>query len=233
MAQMGSFVPATKATIGVADRIFARVGASDELTRGQSTFMVEMTETAHILNHATPHSLVLLDEVGRGTSTSDGIALAFAVADHLIQLEGKGVKTLFATHYLELTALKDQFPQVKNLNVAISESSDLITFLHKIVPGSADKSYGIHVAQLAQFPDAVIQKAKKKLKEIEAPSQKARPPFSKQLNFLQAPPPEEALDSHQRLILNELKSFDLNGTTPIEALQKLASWQKKLQSKKE
>ncbi len=233
MAQIGSFVPAEAAHIGIVDKVFSRIGASDDLARGQSTFMVEMTETAHILNHATPHSLVLLDEVGRGTSTSDGIALAFAVADHLIQLEGKGVKTLFATHYLELTSLKDQFPQVKNLNVAISESNDLITFLHKIVPGSADKSYGIHVAKLAQFPAAVIQKAKTKLKELEAPTQKEQPSFSNQLNFLQAPAPKAAPDSPQHLVLNELKSFDLNGTTPLEALQKLASWQKRLQTEKD
>ena len=147
MAQMGSFVPAREATIGLADRIFARVGASDELARGQSTFMVEMTETARILNTATARSLVILDEIGRGTSTYDGMSLAWSVVEHLHQRVG--CRTLFATHYHELTDLEKSLPRVKNLNVAVREWEDQVVFLHKIVAGAADKSYGIHVARLA------------------------------------------------------------------------------------
>ena len=154
MAQMGSFVPAREATIGVADRIFARVGASDELSRGQSTFMVEMTETARILNTATPRSLVILDEIGRGTSTYDGISLAWAVVEHLH--DHIGCRTLFATHYHELTDLEESLAGVKNFNVAVREWQDDVIFLHKIVEGAADKSYGIHVARLAGVPREVL-----------------------------------------------------------------------------
>ena len=150
LAQIGSFVPAREARIGVADRIFARVGASDELARGQSTFMVEMTETARILNTATPRSLVILDEIGRGTSTYDGISLAWSVVEHLH--EHVGCRTLFATHYHELTDLEKSLPGVKNLNVAVREWQEEVVFLHKIIPGAADKSYGIHVARLAGVP---------------------------------------------------------------------------------
>ncbi len=150
MAQLGSFVPAREATLGVADRIFARVGASDELSRGQSTFMVEMTETARILNMATPRSLVILDEIGRGTSTYDGVSLAWAVVEYLH--DHIGCRTLFATHYHELTDLAKTLSSVRNLNVAVREWEDQVVFLHKIVEGAADKSYGIHVARLAGVP---------------------------------------------------------------------------------
>ena len=165
MAQIGSFVPAREATIGIADRIFARVGASDELTRGQSTFMVEMTETARILNTATPRSLVILDEIGRGTSTYDGISLAWAVVEYLH--EHVGCRTLFATHYHELTDLEKSLSGVKNLNVAVREWQDEVVFLHKIVEGAADKSYGIHVARLAGVPREVIERAKEILAQLE------------------------------------------------------------------
>ena len=165
MAQIGSFVPARKATIGVADRIFARVGASDELTRGQSTFMVEMTETARILNTATNRSLVILDEIGRGTSTYDGVSLAWSVVEYLH--DHLGCRTLFATHYHELTDLESSLSSVKNLNVAVREWEDRVVFLHKIVAGSADKSYGIHVARLAGLPRAVIERAKEVLTNLE------------------------------------------------------------------
>ena len=154
MAQIGSFVPASEATIGMADRIFARVGASDELARGQSTFMVEMTETARILNTATPRSLVILDEIGRGTSTYDGVSLAWAIVEYLH--DQIGCRTLFATHYHELTDLAaDAARSVRNLNVAVREWEDQVVFLHKIVDGAADKSYGIHVARLAGVPREV------------------------------------------------------------------------------
>jgi DNA mismatch repair protein MutS len=165
MAQVGSFLPAASATIGVADRVFARVGASDDLARGRSTFMVEMTETARILNTATPRSLVILDEIGRGTSTYDGLSLAWAVVEHLHDVIG--CRTLFATHYHELTDLADRLPGVANLNVAVREWQDSIVFLHQIVPGAADKSYGIHVAQLAGVPREVNERAAAVLATLE------------------------------------------------------------------
>ena len=166
LAQVGSFLPAKKATIGIADRIFARVGASDELSRGQSTFMVEMVETARILNTATASSLVILDEIGRGTSTYDGLSLAWAITEHLH--EQIRCRTLFATHYHELTQLADMLPQVSNLNVAVREWDDSVVFLHRIIPGGADKSYGIHVARLAGIPTAVNERAKDILAQLEA-----------------------------------------------------------------
>ena len=164
MAQTGSFVPARQATIGVADRIFARVGASDELSKGQSTFMVEMTETARILNTATARSLVILDEIGRGTSTYDGLSLAWAIVEHLHdQIQ---CRTLFATHYHELTDLRQTLPHVRNLNVAVKEWQEDVVFLHKIVEGAADKSYGIHVARLAGIPATVNERAKQILARL-------------------------------------------------------------------
>ncbi len=166
MAQMGSFLPARRATVGVADRVFARIGASDELARGQSTFMVEMTETARILNTATPRSLVILDEIGRGTSTYDGLSLAWSIVEHIH--EAIGCRTLFATHYHELTDLADQLPGVANFNVAVKEWDDQVVFLHEIVPGAADKSYGIHVAQLAGVPRSVNDRAREVLARLEA-----------------------------------------------------------------
>ena len=171
MAQMGSFVPARRATIGVADRIFARVGASDELSRGQSTFMVEMTETARILNTATQRSLVILDEIGRGTSTYDGLSLAWSIVEHIH--DAIGCRTLFATHYHELTDLEEQLPGVRNFNVAVKEWDDQVVFLHQIVPGAADKSYGIHVAQLAGVPRSVNERAREVLAWLEAQHQAA------------------------------------------------------------
>jgi DNA mismatch repair protein MutS len=165
LAQIGSFVPARRATIGVADRVFARVGASDELSRGQSTFMVEMTETARILNTATSRSLVILDEIGRGTSTYDGLSLAWSIVEHLHN--EIGCRTLFATHYHELTDLADQLPGVRNFNVAVKEWDDQVVFLHQIVAGAADKSYGIHVAQLAGVPRSVNERAKEVLAWLE------------------------------------------------------------------
>ncbi len=164
MAQVGSFIPATKATIGLVDRIFTRIGASDDLSRGQSTFMVEMNETANILNNATPKSLVVLDEIGRGTSTFDGLSIAWAVAEYLHQA---GAKTLFATHYHELTELAAILPRVKNYNVAVREWHDQVIFLHKILPGATDKSYGIQVARLAGLPKEVIARAKEVLANLE------------------------------------------------------------------
>jgi DNA mismatch repair protein MutS len=169
MAQVGSFVPAQSARIGAVDRIFTRVGASDDLVRGQSTFMVEMNETATILNNATDRSLVILDEIGRGTSTYDGISIAWAVAEYLH--DHLRAKTLFATHYHELTAMARRFPRVKNFNVAVREWNDQVIFLRKIQPGGADRSYGIQVARLAGLPPVVIERAKEMLNHFEASDQ--------------------------------------------------------------
>lgn len=166
MAQIGCFIPAKKAEIGIIDKLFTRIGASDDLSRGQSTFMVEMSETANILHNATSKSLVILDEIGRGTSTYDGIAIAWSVADYLLTTPGKRAKTLFATHYFELTELEEQMTGAVNYNVAVEESDKGIVFLHRIVRGGADKSYGIHVAQLAGLPPTVLKKAHEMLKKL-------------------------------------------------------------------
>jgi DNA mismatch repair protein MutS len=167
MAQMGSFVPAQSATIGLVDRIFTRVGAADDIARGQSTFMVEMVETANIINHATPKSLVILDEVGRGTSTFDGLSIAWAVAEYLHDTPKSRARTLFATHYHELTEMSMTRKGVKNYNVAVKEYGDQVIFLRQIMPGGADKSYGIHVAKLAGLPDDVIRRANEILENLE------------------------------------------------------------------
>ena len=165
MAQIGSFVPAAQARLGLVDRIFTRVGASDELSRGQSTFMVEMTEAANILNNATAKSLVILDEIGRGTSTYDGVSLAWAITEHLHnQL---GCRALFATHYHELAQLSTTLPGLRNYNVLVREFREDIVFLHKIAAGNADKSYGIHVARLAGVPNEVLQRARQVLDQLE------------------------------------------------------------------
>jgi DNA mismatch repair protein MutS len=166
MAQMGSFVPAKKATIGVVDRVFTRIGASDELHRGQSTFMVEMQEAANILNNATARSLIILDEIGRGTSTFDGLSIAWAMTEYIYK--NVGARTLFATHYHELTGLAELLPGVKNFNVAVKEWGDDVIFLRKIVAGGSDKSYGIHVARLAGIPREVVKKAGQILEQLEA-----------------------------------------------------------------
>jgi DNA mismatch repair protein MutS len=165
LAHTGSFVPATEARIDLVDRIFTRIGASDDLSRGQSTFMVEMSETANILNNATPHSLIVLDEIGRGTSTFDGLSLAWSVVEHLHNQVG--AKTLFATHYHELTELAQRLPRLKNFNVAVREWRDSIVFLRKIVEGGTDKSYGIQVARLAGVPREVVERAKQILVNLE------------------------------------------------------------------
>ncbi len=225
MAQLGSFVPARRARIGLADRIFARVGASDELTRGQSTFMVEMTETARILNTATRRSLVILDEIGRGTSTYDGISLAWSVAEHLH--DRVGCRTLFATHYHELTDLDQELGGLKNLNVAVKEWQDEVVFLHKITEGPADRSYGIHVARLAGVPREVIERAKNLLAQLEAEHHdsagrariaRADKKRTGQMQLTLFAPQEHPL-------LDEIRQLDLNGTAPLEAFEHLARWQ--------
>ncbi len=198
MAQMGSFVPAKSARIGLVDRIFTRVGAADDITRGQSTFMVEMIETANILNHATPRSLIILDEVGRGTSTFDGLSLAWAIAEHLHDCAASKARTLFATHYHELTELSLTKRGVKNYNVAVREWGEQIIFLRKIVPGGTDKSYGIHVARLAGLPKSVIERAKEVLSNLEgnAVTDSGQPTLARQRRATprkEEPPPQLSL----------------------------------------
>jgi DNA mismatch repair protein MutS len=168
MAQMGSFIPAQQTTVGLADRIFTRVGAADDLSRGQSTFMVEMVETANILNHATPRSLIILDEIGRGTSTFDGLSLAWAIAEFLHDTPSAKARTLFATHYHELTDLAITKQGIKNYNVVVREQGEQILFLRKILPGVADKSYGIHVARLAGIPKKILARAQQVLENLES-----------------------------------------------------------------
>jgi len=220
MAQMGSFVPASSARIGMVDRIFTRIGAQDEIQAGQSTFMVEMIEAANILHHATPRSLLILDEIGRGTSTYDGVSIAWAVVEYIHNHPQLRAKTLFATHYHELTQLGDLLPGVRNYNVAVSEADGKVVFLHKIILGGADKSYGIHVAQLAGLPQPVIQRASEILLELEKSSGQAVPihPHAAQ---------QAALFPETSPLLDELKALDVNALSPIEALNKLFEWQRK------
>jgi DNA mismatch repair protein MutS len=219
MAQIGSFVPAESARIGIVDRIFTRIGAQDEIYAGQSTFMVEMVETATILHHATPRSLLILDEIGRGTSTYDGVSIAWAVVEYIHNHPHLRAKTLFATHYHELTQLADLLPGVRNYNFAVSEAQGKVVFLHKILPGAADRSYGIHVAQLAGLPRPVIQRAGEILRQLEASSGKAvRTPIQS--------PRQLALFPETNPLLEELKRLDINTLSPIEALNKLYEWKK-------
>jgi DNA mismatch repair protein MutS len=235
MAQAGSFVPAQSARIGLCDRIFTRVGAADNLARGQSTFMVEMTETASILHHATRKSLVLLDEIGRGTSTFDGLSIAWAVAEQLH--DRIGARTLFATHYHELTDLAREKPRVKNLSVAVNESGGKVTFLRKLVPGGANRSYGIEVARLAGLPPEVVARAREILANLESGEldEAGRPRVS---HRAQAAPAEQlaffarenapSLSSAQAEVFSELHAACIEALTPLEALNLLARWKKSL-----
>ncbi|MGE0552730.1 MAG: DNA mismatch repair protein MutS [Gemmatimonadales bacterium] len=225
MAQMGSFVPARAASVGVADRLFTRVGASDNLARGQSTFMVEMSETSAILHNATARSLVLLDEIGRGTSTYDGVAIAWAVTEHLHDLVG--CKTMFATHYHELMQLPERLAHARNMNVAVRETGETIVFLHRLEPGGTDRSYGIHVADLAGLPRPVIERAKEVLGTLEGEHRMVpgEPPRadSRQLALFAEP---RAPDP----VREELERLDLDALTPIQALNRLAELQQKARS---
>jgi DNA mismatch repair protein MutS len=232
MAQMGSFVPATRAVIGIVDRIFTRIGASDDLARGQSTFMVEMDETANILRHATTNSLVILDEIGRGTSTYDGLSIAWAVAEALHDRDEKGVRTLFATHYHELTEFLISRGRVKNFNIAVKEWEDQIIFLRKLIPGGASRSYGIQVAKIAGIPGDVIDRAKEILDHLEGGEDNVLGNINNitligkevrhgngQLNLFE--------DRDQRL-LNQIKRMDISSMTPIEALVELDKLKRQL-----
>jgi DNA mismatch repair protein MutS len=225
LAQIGSFVPASAAHIGLVDRIFTRVGAQDMLAKGQSTFMVEMTETANILHNLSPRSLVLLDEIGRGTSTYDGISIAWAVMEFLHNHAGIAPRTLFATHYHELTALADSLERMQNFNAVVREWGEKIIFLRKILPGSADRSYGIHVARLAGLPLTVIDRARQLLATLEA---------SGSAHAALTPPPAQqrqlSLFEHGHTqLLKELRTLSLDDLSPRQALDTLTDLQQRAQ----
>jgi DNA mismatch repair protein MutS len=229
MAQMGCFVPARQAKLPITDRIFTRIGASDNLARGRSTFLVEMSEVASILHHATPASLVLLDEVGRGTSTFDGLSIAWAVVEHL--QKHTGARTLFATHYHELTELADLLTAVKNVHVSVNETPNEIVFLRRVEPGSADKSYGIEVARLAGLPRSVIERAREVLKKHEE--------SEKELSETLSPGAmhgEANSNGHQEIlftaldrdVIERLRGADLDQLKPLDALNLLAELKKQI-----
>lgn len=234
MSQIGSFVPAKGAKLGLTDRIFSRVGASDNLSQGQSTFMVEMMETARILRQATKRSLVILDEIGRGTSTYDGLSLAWAVVEELSSRARGGIRTLFATHYHELTSLEGKIPGLRNLNIAVKEWKGDIVFLRRLVPGPADRSYGIEVAKLAGVPRSVVQRARDVLAELEKKSQdervggKVEKASMSLLPGLGSPAPEAAQPAEEHPVIRQLTELDVDGMTPIEALTILNKWKKSL-----
>ena len=224
MAQIGSFVPADEAEIGLVDRVFTRIGAQDAIHQGQSTFMVEMLETANILNNASPRSLLILDEIGRGTSTYDGLSIAWAIVEHLHSHPKLKPLTLFATHYHELTELADLYPGVRNYNVAVSEADGTVVFLHKIVPGGADRSYGIHVAQMAGLPSSVITRANEILKQLEQSSGTTLPVASATQDQLRLFPENNPM-------IEAYKKLDLETLSPIQALNMLYEWKRKYFSK--
>ena len=222
MAQIGSFVPAKAARLGIVDRVFTRIGASDDLSAGQSTFMVEMTEVSDILRTATADSLLILDEIGRGTSTFDGMSIARAVLEYCADPKRLGAKTLFATHYHELTAMEGTLPGVKNYNIAVRTRGEEIVFLRKIVPGGADRSYGIEVAKLAGLPEAVVSRARKILRQLEEESghpAAAPAPREDQVSFAAVAEGE---------VIDRLRRAQVDSLTPLEALQLLYELKKKL-----
>ncbi|MBR4150115.1 MAG: DNA mismatch repair protein MutS, partial [Firmicutes bacterium] len=217
MAQAGCFVPADSAVIGICDRIYTRIGASDNLSMGQSTFFVEMTELAYILNTAGPKSLVILDEIGRGTSTYDGLSIAWAVVEYLTDPKHK-IRTLFATHYHELTPLSESIEGVTNLNVDVAEENGNIVFLHKIVSGSASRSYGIHVAKLAGVPKTVLRSAEEKLAELEEPGSvkpSARPAQREEEQQMSLFSPKDSV------LANMVRNLDIMNMTPSQAIKAL------------
>ena len=225
MAQIGSFVPAGEARLGIVDRIFSRVGAQDDISAGQSTFMMEMVETSNILHHATQKSLLILDEIGRGTSTYDGLAIARAVIEYIHARIG--ARTLFATHYHELAALEAELDHVKNFHTAIAEQDGKVIFLHRVVPGAADRSYGIHVARLAGLPHSVTVRAERILRQLERNANGSKPAFGPQLTLFTDPDlaPKTGAEAVAIRILDRLLAMDLSSTTPLEALERLHAFQ--------
>ncbi len=232
MAQIGSFVPAERARIGLVDRIFTRIGAQDDIATGQSTFMVEMLETANILNHATGRSLVVLDEIGRGTSTYDGLAIARAVVEYLHNTPRLGCKTLFATHYHELTELAEILPRVRTYRMDVLEEGDRVIFLRQVVPGGADRSYGIHVAELAGIPKAIVRRAAEVLSDLETMARDGSDrglrraamaaPIADQLPQMQL-----TMFGEPSPVIEELKALDVESLSPIEAITKLYELKRK------
>ena len=240
MAQIGSYIPADSAKIGIVDRIFTRVGASDDLASGQSTFMVEMTEVANILRNATSKSLLILDEIGRGTSTFDGLSIAWAVVEHISNTKLLGAKTLFATHYHELTELEGKISGVNNYCIAVKERGDDIVFLRKIVKGGADKSYGIQVAKLAGVPDSVINRAKELVEELSdaditaavseltAPKAKKKKVRYDQVDLAQMSLFDTVQDDD---IIEEIRQIEVSNITPMDALNILYNIQNKIKNR--
>jgi DNA mismatch repair protein MutS len=226
MAQCGCFVAAERMRLGLVDRIYTRIGASDNVARGRSTFMVEMTETAAILNTATSHSLILLDEMGRGTATYDGLSLAWAAVEHLH--DNVGARTLFATHYHELTLLADRLPQLKNLRVTVKETANGIVFLHTVEAGAASKSYGIEVARLAGLPNSVIARAREVLKLHERAETQQVATALQSLEKSATPMQMTMFTPLSQRIVDRIAELDLDGLTPREALNLLAELQREL-----
>ncbi|MCL0093432.1 DNA mismatch repair protein MutS [Dehalococcoidia bacterium] len=229
LAQIGSFVPADSAAIGLVDRIFTRVGLMDDLATGRSTFMIEMTETANILNNATPRSLIILDEIGRGTSTYDGLSIAQAVVEYIHNNPGLGAKTLFATHYHEMVELASFLPRVRNFNVAVAEEGGRVVFLRRVIPGGADRSYGIHVAQLAGLPKSVLHRAQEVLSGLEEDAERKGSPRTSMARRppKQALPGQLSLFAGKPLVLEELEKLDVDSLSPLEAITKLYELRKK------
>jgi DNA mismatch repair protein MutS len=230
LAHVGSFVPASEARVALVDRIFTRVGASDSLASGRSTFMVEMTETANILNTATPRSLILLDEVGRGTSTFDGLSLAWAITEYLHDNARHAAKTIFATHYHEMTELAKLLPGVKNYQMAVREERGDIIFLRKVVEGEANKSYGIEVARLAGLPASVVERAREILKNLEANELDVtgRPKLARHLPSRESGPQRSLFDVANEAVLDELRHLDIDTLTPERAREVLVALRFKL-----
>jgi DNA mismatch repair protein MutS len=241
MAQIGSFVPAESADIGIVDRIFTRVGASDDLASGQSTFMVEMTEVANILRNATSNSLLILDEIGRGTSTFDGLAIAWAVIEYVSDPKKLGAKTLFATHYHELTELEGKLPGVNNYCIAVKEKGDGIVFLRKIVRGGADKSYGIQVARLAGVPEPVLQRADELVRQLSdaditaavknLTDKKVKKEKKKLYDTVDMQQMSLFDANDNEKIINELKELDISSMTPLQALNMLNHLQSEVKNR--
>ena len=226
MAQIGCFVPADSATVGIVDKIFTRVGASDNISAGESTFMVEMTEAANILNNLSAHSLVLFDELGRGTSTYDGMSIAWAIVEHIHESQKGRARTLFATHYHELNEMEKSFPRIKNYNVSVKEIDGRVIFLRKLMPGGSEHSFGIHVAKLAGMPKSIVNRSEQILAKLEASSNRGEmknAPTSEisdtregvQLSFFQLDDPVLSQ------VRDEILGIDVNNLTPLEALNKL------------
>jgi DNA mismatch repair protein MutS len=229
MAQIGSYVPAKSARIGVCDKIFTRIGASDDVSRGVSTFLAEMTETANILNNSTARSLVVLDEVGRGTATFDGLAIAWAVVEYLHQHPVVRPKTLFATHYHELTDIAESLPGVRNYNFTVKESKDTIIFLRRLVSGKSDRSYGIAVGKLAGLPEAVVERAKQVLDDFEKGERVSVQAATSDFFGVREPGPAQPYsETPESNVIAELAALELDGLSPLEALNRLAEWQRRL-----